>query len=276
MPRKRCLLFLFVNLIAMSDSNAMLSLKQVCHNTLPDSLMARCISVILEHNIDGGDLPEDIQNEIQKCKEQLNNFLTSVLNGQACTVNHREKHIYNLSCVPQLIQAGADLLTTNRNGQSALHVAAAKNNTALMQFLLERCPPENLQNFMHEQDCDGNTPLHCATENNALDSMQILIKAGANLCAPGKYERTPLHKAAESDLTESIQLLLKHGVDIDVLDEMGNTPLHLAARIDNAHAVECLLNHGAQPAIKNKDGETPLSFARLLIVSRSEALLNKN
>lgn len=273
MPRKHLLFFLFVNLIVAFDSNAMLSLRQACHDTLTDSLMAHCINVILKYNIDSQDLPEDLQNEIQKCKARLNSLLASVLNGQKCTVNHYERHIHSLSCVPELIQAGADLFATNRDGQSALHVAAMENNTLLMQFLLERCPSDKLQNFVDEQACNGDTALHCAAENNAVESMQMLIKAGANLCARGAYERTPLHKAAESNSINSIQLLLEHGVDINILDEMGNTPLHLAARIDNAQAVAYLLKYGAQPDIQNEDAKTSLDFAYQLGTSKSALLL---
>lgn len=274
MIKKRCLFFLFVNLIIPFGSNAMLSLKQVCHDTMNNSLMAECIKTICAHNIDSQDLPEDIQSDIQKRKDQLNFLLTAALNGQKCVINYYQEHIHSLSCVSELIQLGADLFTTNRYGQSALHVAAMTNNVPLVQFLLNRCAPVDFHNFIHEKDNDGNnTPLHCAADKNAQDSVRVLIKAGADMCARNEFDQTPLHRAAESDAVGSIVALLEHGVEIDVLDEMGNTPLHLAARMDNVQAVICLLNHGAQSAIKNEDDKTPLDFAYKLGMSKSALLL---
>lgn len=258
---------------AFQDSNAMLSLKQTCHNALNNSLLLNCVNVICTHNIDGQYLPEDLQDEIQNRKDQINCLLVFALNGQKCIVRGYKKHIHSLSCVPELIQFGADVSTTNGNGQSALHIAAMTNNVSLTRFLLERCAPMDLQTFIHETDCDGNTPLHCAARKNAQESMSILIKAGADVNAQSEYGRTPLHRAAESDAVGSIAVLLKHEADIDALDDMGNTPLHLAARIDNFHAVKYLLNYGAQSDIKNKDNKTPLNFTRDLIHSQSEDLL---
>lgn len=251
----------------------MLSLQQTCRNASKNSLMAHGISVILEHALDGQDLPEDIQNEIHKRKEQLNSFLASALNGQRCTINYYPRYIHCLSCVPELIRSGADLFTTNNMGQSALHVAAKLNDVPLVQFLLDRCTSENLKTFINEQDRHGYTPLHCAAAANAPESMQLLIKTGADVYAQDMYKRTPLHLAAASDAIKSIILLLEHGVAIDALDAMGNTPLHLAARIDNEQAVECLLERGAQPAIHNEDNKTPLDFAYQLGTSKSGLLL---
>jgi len=254
----------------------MLTLKQVCQNTLNDSLVARCATVIVEHNIDSKNLPQDLQNEIQKCKDRLNNLLVSALNGQKCTVNNYERHLYRLSCIPELIQSGAHLFTANCDGQSALHVAALMNDVPLVKFLLARCFPEDLNNFINEQDCNNNTPLHCAAIANASESMELLINAGADLFASGTYERKPLHSAAEFGAIKTITLLLENGADINALDEMGNTPLHLAARMDNAWAVHYLLNHGAQPAIKNEDGKTPLDFAYHFGTCKSALLLRDN
>ena len=274
MIKKYCLFFLFVNLFAIShDSNAMLSLKQACHNTLNNSLVTECINVICVHRIDSQFLPEDLRNEIQKRKDQLNCLLAAALDGQKCMVDCYEKNIHSLSCVSELIQSGADFSTTNRYGQSALHVAAMTNNISLVQFLLERCAPVDLHNFIHEKDIDGNTPLHCAAENNAYDTMYILINAGADLYAQNESGRMPLHITAELGTVESITLLLEHKANIEALDYFGNTPLHLAARIDNFHAVDCLLTHGAQSAIKNEDGETSLDLAYTLGLCKSAQLL---
>jgi len=256
------------------DSHGMLSLKQACHNKLSDSLMAQCINLICAHDeIDCQNLPEDLQSDIQKQKDRLNDLLSAVLNGQKCTVHYCEKHIHSLACVPELIQSGADLFTTNCRGQSALHVASMKNDVSLLKFLLERCPLADIQSFIHEKDSDGNTPLHCAVITNANDSMDILIKAGADVCAHNEYSRSPLHVAAESNAIEAMQLLLKsEQVDINALDYEGNTPLHLAAHLDNFKAVEFLLKGGAQ-SVTNECGETPLDLAYTLGMTKSAQLL---
>lgn len=51
---------------------------------------------------------------------------------------------------------------------------------------------------VNAKDEDKNTPLHYATENGHLVSVQVLLNAGAKLSARNDEEDTPVHTAAEN------------------------------------------------------------------------------
>ena len=60
---------------------------------------------------------------------------------------------------------------------------------------------------------------------------------------------------------ETIQCLLRGGADIHLQDANGATPLHRAVRTRCAAAVKCLLKAGSDPTIPNKSGSTPFHLA---------------
>ena len=51
---------------------------------------------------------------------------------------------------------------------------------------------------VNAKDEDKNTPLHYATENGHLMSVQILLEAGARLSAKNDEHDTPVHTASEN------------------------------------------------------------------------------
>ena len=62
-----------------------------------------------------------------------------------------------------------------------------------------------------------------------IDTVRLLIKHGADVCAQDKSHSTPLHLAAFSGSAETVSLLLEHGAAVNVLDGSHKTPLHLAS-----------------------------------------------
>src|SRR5205814_4668144 len=60
---------------------------------------------------------------------------------------------------------------------------------------------------------------------------------------------------------ETIRVLLGAGADINAADKNGATPLHRAVRTRSAAAAKFLLKSGADPSIRNKPGSTPFHLA---------------
>ncbi|KAH8714742.1 ankyrin repeat-containing domain protein [Ilyonectria robusta] len=137
------------------------------------------------------------------------------------------------------------------------------------------------------------TPLYTACAYRDADSINLLLKAGADPnivhnidswtersddeiaktgynvlhALAGFGEPMPLNPIKRSNDTETrrcFRLVLDAGAKLDLVDIKGCTPLHIAS---DAIAVECLLDAGIDPNVTNRAGET------LLHTTRSEDIL---
>jgi ankyrin repeat protein len=70
-----------------------------------------------------------------------------------------------------------------------------------------------------------------------------------------------LHVAVENKKVESINALLRNGANPDLVDDDGEAPLHLAAARDYLHAGEALINARCQLNLKDKKGNRPVDLA---------------
>jgi uncharacterized protein len=110
---------------------------------------------------------------------------------------------------------------------------------------------------------DGTTALHWAAHWNDLESVNLLLRAGANPKIANRYGATPLSQAASAGNAQMIEALLKAGADPKTLTTPdGETVLMTAARAGNADAVKILVDRGADVnARENYKGQTALMWA---------------
>ncbi|HSP66327.1 MAG TPA: ankyrin repeat domain-containing protein, partial [Bryobacteraceae bacterium] len=101
---------------------------------------------------------------------------------------------------------------------------------------------------------DGATALHWAANEDDLDTVSLLIQAGANVKAKDRYGFTPLYFAATNGSAAVIRRLLDAGADPNAADASGETALMTATRSGSIEAVKALLQHGAD--VKAKDTVT--------------------
>jgi len=136
-----------------------------------------------------------------------------------------------------------------------------------------------------------NTALFDAIDNGAVEIVETLLNAGADLSRRHPImDRTPLTAAIEAEDPGLIEVLVRHGVDptsaslpslvrgadnpgavhlalsagIDVNErdpETGRTALHVAAMYGFLHTVECLLHEGADRSEKDNWGNPPATLA---------------
>ena len=110
---------------------------------------------------------------------------------------------------------------------------------------------------------DGMTALHWTALNADLDTMNVLLLAGAATDAStrvGAY--TPLHLASARGHAAIVARLITAGARVAAFTTTGVQPLHLAAQSGSAQTVTALLDGGADRDTKDKThGRTPLVFA---------------
>ncbi len=95
------------------------------------------------------------------------------------------------------------------------------------------------------------TDLHYAALKGDVRAVTVLLAEGADPSAFEEFGSTPLHFAADNEHLEIVRLLLKAGASINAHDEscIGNTPLgEVAGRCSFALA-EILVSSGADPTI---------------------------
>lgn len=108
----------------------------------------------------------------------------------------------NTEAAKLLIEAGAELGSFNENGDSALMTAVSFNNTELIKLILKKRPQ-----LLNLESPEKQTPLMKAAEVGSVETVQILVNAGADLKARDKLDRTAYDIAKESQNTESLKYL---------------------------------------------------------------------
>lgn len=94
---------------------------------------------------------------------------------------------------------------TDEQGNTPLHHAAGSNHSRVVQFLL-----------LHRAKVDASnkgdmTPLALASESSSLDSMRLLLDAGAQAEIRIRRERTVLTQAMFYEIEAPVELLLEYG-----------------------------------------------------------------
>jgi ankyrin repeat protein len=140
---------------------------------------------------------------------------------------------------------------------SIFHGIAAANHIRMILFCIEQGCDVNLK------DADGWTPLNCAIDYCALESVMVLSSHfGININAQDDYGISPLLRATINGEAEVIKVLLRHpSVDVNGIGlvflcfsmfalslkcsfDFFQTPLHRAAQNNNIEVMKLLVGHG--------------------------------
>lgn len=157
-----------------------------------------------------------------------------------------------------LIEKGADIFVTNRQNNSPLRIALA-DGSPIMDWLIT-------SSTLNRLDGTGNTPLHYAAEWDFDAATLTLIKKGARINAENANGETPLFLAVKADCPTLIKTLIDNGAVYDPVsslarDNRGNALLHASVRWNATKAAEMLISLGIDINAQNMDGKTALSDA---------------
>lgn len=131
-----------------------------------------------------------------------------------------------------LMDFGANPCAETSAGDNLFHLALLEGKGEVVKFLLERKSVPRLN--VNLENRNGASPLSIAAEKGDIDSVELLIKAGAHAYKSNKQKRSPLHYAASHGNVKIARALIKtlsqeHKVNlINTATIEGWTALHIA------------------------------------------------
>ncbi len=148
--------------------------------------------------------------------------------------------------IEMLINANADIECCDENGKTLL-IHCCSNMSGFVKLMIE--------------SDTSNTPYRKSGPN--IESLKLLVKAGANVKVRGNDGDTPLHRACLDGFTDIVEVLIKAGADVNIIGRWETTSLHNACLRGHKEIVKILLSSDVSSSInaQNEFKETPLLVA---------------
>lgn len=155
-------------------------------------------------------------------------FSSSFLYSQAPSSTVAETLIHaaqnnNFELVDCLLEAGVDINSKNRDGQTVLHFAAFWGPYSLVKRYVE------LGADVDVADMNGRTPIMLVYEFGSMRALQLLIDKGANVNKADKWGRTALMEAVCADRLTAVKILLNAGANVKAISMYGETALTITS-----------------------------------------------
>lgn len=132
---------------------------------------------------------------------------------------------------------------------------SAKMEIVRSKFIIEGCRVEEILQMQDD--------IKTAARDGDTESIQRLLKSGADLNVKDSYGRVPLHYATNNGHSDAVNILLENGATVNDKDNDGITPLHCATSNGHIDIVNKLLYNGACVNQRTDKKITPLHIAVL-------------
>jgi ankyrin repeat protein len=188
--------------------------------------------------------------------------------------------------VGKILEQRADINARNREGDTALHIAARMNLKETGEYILANranifyansagesplyialTHPSGVLQWMftfeavRAHDGLGNTVLHYVALWRMDNHIPFIIEKGGSIEAANATGETPLFWAVKYDGASTVKALLQAKANLYARDSLGNSALHAAVRWNAKNAVTTLLNEGLDANVHSLDMTTPLHEA---------------
>lgn len=140
---------------------------------------------------------------------------------------------------------------------NSLHVALTHYNSNTLLYVNQLL--KHNTNIIHTNN-DHLTPIHLACLNNNDDILEVLF-ASMTIYNPIDIDhKTPLMYLIENQNVKMIKYLLKKDSYVDYQDVYGNSVIHYAIATENIEIVDIILQYVKKYNVTNIQGYTPLHF----------------
>uniref|UniRef100_A0A8B9MMS4 Serine/threonine-protein kinase TNNI3K n=1 Tax=Accipiter nisus TaxID=211598 RepID=A0A8B9MMS4_9AVES len=189
----------------------------------------------------------------------LKGLRPSRLTRNGFTALHLAAYKDNAELLTALLHGGADIQQVGYGALTALHIATIAGHHKAVDILLQHGA------YVNVQDAVFFTPLHIAAYYGHEEVTHLLLKFGADVNASGEVGDRPLHLASAKGFLNITKLLMEEGskADVNAQDNEDHVPLHFCCRFGHHEIVKFLLQSSfeVQPHVVNIYGDTPLHLA---------------
>jgi len=137
-----------------------------------------------------------------------------------------------------LIEKGVSINVKGRDGATILVRAAGYSNETLADILA-------LKPNLELQESNKWTPLGLSANTNAVESMKLLLDAGADINGGSYMNQPPLWFATRKNNLEAMRLLIERGANINKPDNNGAIPVMAASFSGHLEAAKLMVESGA-------------------------------
>ena len=151
---------------------------------------------------------------------------------QGSTALHIAATYRNVMITQMLLEGNASVRIQDKQRQTPLHRAAQEGDSQIIRLMLEHLDAEDKERAIREEDSDGNTPLTLAVQAGNCEAVDVFMndsECSTFINSPNDQGERPIHFASRSGDKDTISLLLDNGAKIDETNSMNQTPLYLAA-----------------------------------------------
>ena len=141
--------------------------------------------------------------------------------------------------------------------QNLLYWALMHEVVNTMEILLKNGANVNLMND------DGYVPIHLAASWGNLDSIKLMNNYGVDINASGPGGWKAIHHAVSGQFVEVVQYLLANGAEVNPLDVEQKMPIHIAAANGCTRIIELLISNGANIVAKGCNAHWATNFQTL-------------
>uniref|UniRef100_A0ABD2WMF1 Uncharacterized protein n=1 Tax=Trichogramma kaykai TaxID=54128 RepID=A0ABD2WMF1_9HYME len=175
----------------------------------------------------------------------------SAQDGFGCTPLHFAVNPRNRKLPELLLRRGADPNLPNMNGLTPLHIVCdQRDDYYFLKAFFDTCGKIPRTVEVNRRDKDGNTALHIAASHSSDDIVELLLKRNAHPNWANNAGSTPLHNICtrydrncrcslvklffrindEKKKRTVAELLLRRGADPNLANAEGSTPLHMISK----------------------------------------------